>query len=36
MILRILFVVAVLCVLVTTSGTAGAQVTTGTIVGGRS
>src|SRR4029453_8496722 len=33
MILRIRFVVAVLCVLVTTSGIAGAQVTTGTIVG---
>jgi Carboxypeptidase regulatory-like domain len=33
MILRIRFVVAVLCVLVTTSGTADAQVTTGTIVG---
>src|SRR4026209_677019 len=33
MILRIRFVVAVLCVLVKTSGTAGAQVTTGTIVG---
>src|SRR5262245_22317404 len=33
MIRRIRFVVAVLCVLGTTSGTAGAQVTTGTIVG---